>query len=66
MWCGYGTFVEHVRALAPYLDDAHFFLGDEEEYIDEFRVCGGVLSYRRVHHGGWRPLDEYIKSLGLD
>jgi hypothetical protein len=65
MWCGYEEFVDHVRLLAPHLEDAFFFVGDEEEYIDEFRLSDGQLHYRRVHEGGWRPVDEFIRSLGL-
>ena len=34
MWCGYDTFVERVRALAPHLEDGLFYVGDEEDYID--------------------------------
>jgi hypothetical protein len=65
MWCGYEAFVDHIRALAPHLEGAHFFVGDEIEYIDEFRLCGGGLLYCRVHEGSWRPVDEFIWSLGL-
>lgn len=65
MWCGYEAFVTHVRALAPHLEDALFFVGDEEEYIDEFRLSGEELCYRRVHEGGWRPVDEFIRSSSL-
>jgi hypothetical protein len=65
MWCGYEAFVDRVRALAPHLEDALFFVGDEEEYIDEFRLSVGELRYRRVHEGGWRPVDEFIQSQGL-
>lgn len=66
MWCGYEAFVDLVRALSPHLEDALFFVGDEEEHIDEFRLSGGGLHYRRVHEGCWRPVDEFIQSLGLD
>ena len=52
--CGYEAFVDHVRALAPHLSDTHFFVGDGEDYIDEFRLSGGHLHYRRAHQGGWR------------
>ena len=65
MWCGYEAFVGRVRSLAPHLEEALFFVGDEEQYIDEFRLSGGGLRYRRVHEGGWRPVDEFIRSLGL-
>jgi hypothetical protein len=64
MWCGYDAFVDHVRTLAPFLEDALFYVGDEEDYIDEFRLSAGELHYRRVHAGGWRPVDEFIRSLG--
>jgi len=65
MWCGYEVFVDHVRTLAPHLEDALFFVGDEEDYIDEFRLSSGELHYSRVHEGGWRPVEEFIRSLGL-
>jgi hypothetical protein len=65
MWCGYEAFVDRVRALTPHLEDALFFVGDEEDYIDEFRLSGGELHYRRVHEGSWRPVDEFIQSLEL-
>jgi hypothetical protein len=65
MWCGYEAFIERVRALAPHLEDVLFFVGDEEGYIDEFRLSGGVLHYRRVYQGEWRPLDEFIRSRGV-
>jgi hypothetical protein len=63
MWCGYEAFVGHVSSLAPYLEDALFFVGDEEDYIDEFRLAGGELHYRRVHQGGWLPVSEYIRQM---
>jgi hypothetical protein len=66
MWCGYEAFVDHVRALATHLDDATFFVGDEEDYIDEIRLSGGKLYYRRVHEGGWRPVVEFIRSRDSD
>lgn len=66
MRCGYEAFVDHVRALATHLDDATFFIGDEEDYIDEFRLSGGRLYYCRVHEGGWLPVDEYIRSRESD
>ena len=65
MWCGYEAFVGRLRKLAPLLEDALFFVGDEEEYIDEFRLSGGELHYRRVHEGGWLSVAEFIKSLGV-
>ena len=68
MWCGYEAFVDKVRALAPYLEDARFFVGDEENYIDEFRFADGVLHYCRVHEGGWVPLEYFLRAreLGWD
>jgi hypothetical protein len=63
MWCGYEAFVDHIRALAPHLEDGLFFVGDEVDSIDEFRLCGGKLLYRRVHEGGWQPVNEFIRSL---
>lgn len=62
MWCGYSRFVEHIRGLAPHLEDARFFVGDEEDYIDEFRIVSGELEYQRVNQGGWYPLDDYLRT----
>jgi len=63
MWCGYNAWVERLGALAEYLEDSLFFVGDEEFYIDEFQLSNGKLHYCRVHEGGWRPLSEFIESL---
>jgi len=49
MWCGYGAFVDRVETLAPHLEDAHFFIGDEQYYIDELRIMDGELHYQCVH-----------------
>jgi len=60
MWCGYDKFVDHIRGLASCLEDALVFVGDEEDYIDEFRIRDGQLHYRRVHQGGWRPVEDFL------
>jgi hypothetical protein len=60
MWCGYDAFVTHVRSLAEYVEDALFYVGDENDYIDEFQIRAGTLAYRRVHHGSWRPIEDYL------
>jgi hypothetical protein len=65
MRCGYEQFVDRLRGLAPHLDDALFFVGDEIDYIDEFRLSEGRLLYRRVVQGYWWPVDDFIQSLGL-
>ena len=65
MWCGYDAFVARVRELAPYLADAVFYVGDEEDYIDEFRLSGGVLEYRRVHSGYYLPVRNFLRSRGV-
>ena len=62
MWCGYENFVDWIRALAPYLSDALFYVGDEVAYVDEFRLSGGELHYRRVHEGGWTPVDTFLET----
>jgi hypothetical protein len=62
MWCGYERFVAHVGHLAPLLEDAQFFVGDEEDYIDEFMLIDGQLRYRRVHQGGWWDLEDFLTS----
>jgi hypothetical protein len=63
MWCRYEAFVEFLNSLAPLLEDARFFIGDELDYIDEYRITEGKLECNRVHQGGWRPLDEFINRL---
>jgi hypothetical protein len=65
MWCGYEEFVARVRSLAPHLGNTLFFVGDELDYIDEFRLSDGQLLYRRVVQGYWWPVDDYIRSRGL-
>ncbi len=60
MWCGYEAFGQHIARVAPYLEDALFFVGDEESYIDRFAIKDGQLTLTRVHEGYWRPVDEYI------
>lgn len=62
MWCGYAAFREHIAAVAPYLEDALFLVGDEEDYIDQFLISEGVCEYRRVHAGYWLPVEEYIRA----
>ena len=64
MWCGYDAFVSRVRMLATHVEDALFYIGDEEDYIDEFRLSAGELFYRRVHSGGWRLLEEFLHLQG--
>lgn len=65
MWCGYEAFVTRVQELAPFLTDALFYVGDEEDYIDEFRLSGGVLEYRRVHSGYYLPVRNFLRSRGV-
>lgn len=60
MWCGYDAFCEHISEIARHLQDCHFFVADEEDYIDEFVVADGRLSLLRVHSGCWLPLDEFL------
>jgi hypothetical protein len=63
MWCGYDNFVEHVRALSPLVQDAVFYVGDEEDYIDEFLIRSGALNYRRVHQGYWWDVEDYLATV---
>ena len=65
MWCGYPSFIEHISELAPLLEDAVFYVGDEEDYVDEFRIHSGGLFYRRVHEGGWVPVTDYLLAEGI-
>lgn len=60
MWCGYEKFVVHVRSLAPMLENAQFFVADEEYYIDEFLIVHGELHYKRVQQGFIPDLEEYL------
>lgn len=60
MWCGYQAFCEHIAEVAPFIEDALFFIGDEEDYIDRFELANRTLQYSRVHSGGWRSVEDYI------
>ncbi len=62
MWCGYPEFTEHIREVAPLLADATFLVGDEEDYIDEFRIASGALTVTRVHSGCWRDVEDFIRE----
>jgi len=62
MWCGYENFVVHIGTLASSLEDARFYVGDEEDYIDEFLVVEGELRYKRVHQGYWLDLEGYLAT----
>lgn len=62
MWCGYEAFCEHIADVAQYLEDALFLVGDEEDYIDQFSISDGAMDYKRVHSGGWRSVDDYIRE----
>lgn len=62
MWCGYDAFCNHIACLAKCLENALFFVGDEEYYIDQFLIEAGSLILTRVHSGCWRPVDEYIRE----
>ena len=62
MWCGYEAFCQHIAAVAQYLEDALFFVGDEEDYIDRFSISDGAMNYQRVHAGCWRSVGDYIRE----
>lgn len=62
MWCGYDAFREHIATVSRYLTDALFLVGDEYDYIDEFRIADRTLQYRRVHSGYGMSLDEYLRQ----
>ena len=49
MWCGYDAFRDHIATVAEYLTDATFLVGDENDYIDAYRICNRSLDYQRVH-----------------
>jgi|GEM_PF-3462040 hypothetical protein len=61
MWCGYDAFHDHIATVAEYLADAAFLVGDENDYIDEYRITNRSLYYQRVHSGYWMPIDAYIR-----
>lgn len=62
MWCGYDAFVDNLRHLAPHLEDARFFVGDEQTRIDEVRVHASRLLVRCVYEGSWCPLDDFLRD----
>ncbi|MGY8770568.1 MAG: hypothetical protein ACKVH8_19310 [Pirellulales bacterium] len=62
MWCGYDEFCNHINSVAKYIEDARFFVGDAEDYIDEFAISNGRLIYERFHSGFWIPVDEYLRK----
>lgn len=39
-----------------------FFVADEQDYIDKFRIIDRNLDLQRVHSGSWRPVDEYLSE----
>jgi hypothetical protein len=51
MWCGYEAFVQNLCELAPFLEDAKFFVADEDWLVDEADLRDGVLHFRRVGDG---------------
>jgi hypothetical protein len=60
MWCGYEEYREKIRELAIFLEDAAFYIGDEEDFIDRFSIVGGRLQYARCHSGCWYDLQKYL------
>ncbi len=62
MWCGYRAFIAKLEQLSPHLEDAVFYIADEEDFVDRFSIKGGALQYKRVHSGGWYPLDDFPET----
>jgi hypothetical protein len=62
MWCGYEQFVDLISRIASSVEDALFYVGDEQDYIDEFRIRNRCLQYSRVHQGYWWPLQDFLAS----
>jgi hypothetical protein len=60
MWCGYAEFIERIRSLCPHLEDALFFVADEENYIDEFLIKDGRLQYQRLLQGAAWNLTSFL------
>ncbi|QQP95557.1 hypothetical protein [Lysobacter enzymogenes] len=51
MWCGYEAFVQNLHELAPFLEDAKFYVADEDWHVDEADLRDGALHFRRVGEG---------------
>jgi hypothetical protein len=51
MSCGYDNFINHITQLAPHLEDAMFYVMDENGFLDEFEITSGRLNYERVSAG---------------
>ena len=62
MWCGYENFCDHLAAVAPYLEDALFYVGDDYGDIDEFSIRNRQLNRVRVQSGGWRTVEDYLRE----
>ncbi|MFK3649537.1 hypothetical protein ACI2IY_14040 [Lysobacter enzymogenes] len=60
MWCGYEALVQNLRELAPFLEDAHFFVVDEEGFVDEAKLRDGALHFRRVGEGHFGNVEDFI------
>ncbi|MGL6074619.1 MAG: hypothetical protein ACRC8S_10705 [Fimbriiglobus sp.] len=65
MWCGYDVFIQRIRDLAPFLDDALFYVGDELDFIDEFRLIDGALHRQRLHRGYYLDVRKFLRSRGI-
>lgn len=62
MRCGYDSFRVHIEEIATYVKDSTFLVGDENDFIDEYKIVGNSLNYRRVHSGFWLPIDDYLQN----
>ena len=62
MWCGYDRFCTEVATIAEHLEDATFYIADEEDFVDRFRIVDGGLQYERCHSGYWYGLEDYLRD----
>ena len=61
MWCGYENFTQHISELASLVDDALFYVGDENGDIDMFLIANGALRFKRVYSGPRLTLEDYLE-----
>ncbi len=48
-YAGYANIYRAIQELSPYLTDARFFIDEaDSDWVDEYRICDGHLSFCRV------------------
>jgi hypothetical protein len=61
----YCEFVAVLHELAPFFEDALFYVNDEIfscGFLDEFRIREGHLEYKRVVEAGCSDVDDYLEE----